>query len=92
MALYGRIKSAWRRKAKDVETKQKYLKLYESRINRGDKTVPTFANWLKRSQTKLKRKKKPAKKRTYKTLGTRRTVRGLKRAGLSAKEIARLQD
>lgn len=92
MALYGRIKSAWRKKAKDVETKQEYLRLYKNRINRGDKTVPTFANWLrsKKGPTKLKRKKKPAKKYTF--IRTKTTTRGLKRAAVSEKMRKRLQD
>ena len=37
--------------ASDIELKKEYLKLYHPRIKRGDKTVPTYAQWLQRRKT-----------------------------------------
>ena len=64
-------------KSKDQKKKKEYLRLFSGRIKRGDKTVPTFANWLKGKPKTTRR--------------TRTVTKGLKRAGLSAKEIARLR-
>lgn len=64
-------------KSKGQKKKEEYLRLFSGRIKRGDKTVPTFSNWLRG---------KPKTTRRTKTV-----TRGLKRAGLSEKEIARLR-
>lgn len=36
---------------RDVKKKQAYLKTYEPRIAKGDRSTPTYAQWLKASST-----------------------------------------
>ena len=36
---------------KDATKKKKYLKTYKSRINRGDKSTPTYAQWASATTT-----------------------------------------
>jgi len=40
-----------RRLRRKTKSKEEYLKTYQPRIDRGDKTVPTYAQWKSASST-----------------------------------------
>ena len=48
MPIYGRKEKKLRRA---TSKKQDYLKQYKSRIARGDKTTPSYAQWASASKT-----------------------------------------